>query len=104
MLKHNIPCQDSLIVRCEDIDHYLYSCLIYKSCAICGKLAELHHEDTVGVRGYRKSINHLGLKGIALCREHHSICENMGKIEFYNKFHIYGVKIDEAICEKYNLP
>lgn len=103
VLKHNIPCQDSLIVRCEDIDHYLYSCLIYKNCAVCGKPAELHHVDVVGQGRDRKHINHLGLKVMALCREHHTIYHTMGEYDFNKKYHCYGVKADEAICKKYNL-
>ncbi len=104
VLKHNIPCQDSLIVRCEDIDHYLYSCLIYKSCAICGKNAELHHVDVVGTGRDRTSINHLGLRAIALCRKHHTAFHTMGEYEFNKKYHCYGIKLNEELCKKYDLP
>lgn len=103
ILKNDIPCQESLVIRCEDIDRYLYSCLLYKSCAICGKPAELHHNDVVGTGRNRKNISHLGLKATSLCRKHHNIYHNIGEYEFNKKYHVYGIKLDEVLCKRYNL-
>src|SRR5690625_3926036 len=37
ILKEDIPLSDSALRRTEDIDRYLWGCIKYKKCAICGK-------------------------------------------------------------------
>ena len=46
---HGIPCQDTLLNRCEDQARYLYACVMNRRCCICGKKADIH--DVADVSG-----------------------------------------------------
>jgi hypothetical protein len=45
ILMNDIPLSEAALGRTDDIDHYLWSCIKYKKCCICGKPAEVHHWD-----------------------------------------------------------
>ena len=103
-LKYGIPCQDTLLNQAEDISKYLYYCLLYRRCAICGRPADVHHiiGSKIGMGGNRKTTHHLNRECVALCRIHHGKAHN-DEVEFFNKWHIYGIKLDSNLCEKLNL-
>lgn len=97
-LLHCVPTKDSLLNRTEDIGKYLYYCLEHKKCAICNKEAEVHHVDKVGMGRDRKEIVHVGMKAIALCREHHNFA-HVDEQKLFEQHHIYGIKLDEYLCK-----
>ena len=104
ILENDVPVKRPLLEYVDDIDHYVYMCLIHKKCAICGKKAELHHIDTVGIGNDRTEIDHIGKEAISLCRVHHKEYHDIGKQSFFEKYHLNGgVKIDKTICKIYNL-
>ena len=47
----------------DDIDDYVLACLTQKKCVICGKPADLHHCEAVGMGRNRKEIIHEGIFG-----------------------------------------
>jgi len=101
-LEHDIPTLDSLLERSPDISRYLYSCLANKRCALCGKKAELHHVDHVGMGRNRREILHVGMRAQALCggiKGHHDEAHTIGQKSFDAKYHIYGIKLDKYLCE-----
>lgn len=102
-LIHDIPCKDSLLELAEDIQRYLYLCLIHKKCCICGKKTQLHHVDTVGMGYDRREIPHVGKRAEALCYRHHKECHDIGQKEFDERYHVFGIEIDNVIAEKYGL-
>ena len=86
VLENDVPTKFPLLEYVDDIDHYVYMCLINKKCAVCGKKpVELNHIDTVGMGNDRTKINHLGKEAISLCREHHKEYHNIGKLSFFDK-------------------
>lgn len=97
----DIPTKDTLLNQTDDISKYLYLCLEHRKCAICNKRAEVHHVDRVGMGFDREKIIHVGLRAIALCREHHMIAHNNEKRLFDEHF-VYGIKLDEYLCKKLN--
>lgn len=104
ILENDVPLKFSLLDYADDINDYVYQCLIHKKCAVCGRRAELHHIDAVGMGNDRENINHLGREAISLCREHHSEMHTIGKALFFEKYHFdKGVQIDKTICKIYNL-
>lgn len=100
-IKNDVPCLDSLLNRTDDISSYLYACLFYGKCAICGKDAEIHHHERIGIGRDRRSVVHLGMEAISLCRVHHN--EAHSNAGFCDKYHIYGIKLDKIICNKRRL-
>lgn len=90
-LYHGVPLLESGIDRCDDIGKYLWNCLHYKKCCICGKQGEIHHWDRIGMGNDRKKIDDSEHRKMCLCREHHTISHNMGNVEFEKKYKVYGV-------------
>ena len=104
ILSNDVPVKRPLIEYVDDIEHYAYMCLIHKKCAVCGKRADLHHIDTVGMGNDRKEVIHEGREAISLCREHHTEIHAVGKSAFFEKYHFNGgIKIDRTILKIYGL-
>lgn len=95
---HNVPTRDTLLNRTDDINKYLYSCIEHRKCAVCNEKADIHHIDTVGMGRDRSSIIHKGMEAIALCRQHHQEAHTQGQA-FFEKYHLYGIKLDDYLCE-----
>ena len=105
IVEYGIPTKEPLYEMCDDIQRYVYACLMNKKCCVCGKKAEVHHCEgsTVGMGRNRKKIIHLGLELMPLCRNHHDECHNIGQNTFNEKYHLQGVIADEQICKKAGL-
>lgn len=92
ILKENIPLSDAALSRTEDIDRYLWGCIKYKRCAICGKSpSDLHHFDSIGMGRDRTTLDDSKNRKIQLCREHHEIAHKIGRDSFGAKYHVYGI-------------
>ncbi len=103
ILSWDIPTGIPLLNMVDDIEHYVYGCLIHKKCCICGKPAVLHHWDRVGAGRDRKSIDHIGMRALPLCWDHHTECHMKPQEEFDANYHIRPVKIDKTIAKVYGL-
>lgn len=103
IIEYGIPTKEPLYGLCDDLPRYMYACLINKKCAVCGRKAELHHYDRVGMGNNRNEINHIGMRAMAVCREHHREIDTIGQKAFDEKYHLEPVAIDENIAKKYRL-
>lgn len=104
IVRNEVPCKKSLLSYVDDVQDYIYACLIHKKCCICGLSADLHHVDTVGMGRDRTEIIHEGLKVLPLCREHHQEIHSKGTAEFLKLYHIDdGIPADKTICKIYHL-
>lgn len=104
ILENDVPLKYSLLNYVDDIDNYVYMCLIHKKCCICGKKADLHHVDSVGMGNDRTEVQHEGRKALSLCREHHTEIHATGINSFLEKYHINGgIPIDKTIMKIYKL-
>lgn len=103
VLTYDVPTHVPLIELCEDIQRYVYACLMRKKCAVCGKPCDLHHVDRVGMGSDRKQIDHIGLRCLPLCRDHHNEAHDHGDDELLVKYHLEPIKIDDKIARMYNL-
>lgn len=105
ILNNNIPTKRPLLEYVDDIDDYVYSCLINKVCAVCGKRkAELNHVDTIGMGNDREEVKHEGREAISLCSDHHKEYHAIGRQTFFEKYHLNGgVKIDKTLLKIYGL-
>ena len=52
----------------------------------------------VGMGRSRKRIAHIGLLAESLCRTHHQEVDQIGQTAFDEKYHIYGIPLDERLC------
>lgn len=99
----DIPLKQPLIDLCEDIRRYVYLCLRYKKCAVCGKKTELHHVDAVGMGYNRREIVHEGMRALSLCRKHHQEAHTIGNTEFMERYHLEPVVLNKELCKIYKL-
>jgi hypothetical protein len=78
VLENDIPLTALAIDRTEDINRYLFCCIKYEKCCICGKKAIV----------YKLNDNNK----MALCDEHHDIARTKGLREFEKVWKVYGIK------------
>lgn len=104
IVEWDIPCKFPLLEFVDDISDYIYSCLVNRKCCICGKRAELHHVDRVGMGRNREEIIHTGMRVQPLCREHHEEAHTNGQDAFNDKWHLSGgIEVDKTIGRIYKL-
>lgn len=104
IIEWDIPCKRPLIEYVDDINDYVYGCLIHRKCCVCGRRAEVHHVDRVGMGRDRTEIIHEGMKVLPLCRIHHTEAHSMTNEAFNNAYHISdGIVADKTVCKIYGL-
>lgn len=102
-LEMEIPLSKSASELTDDIQHYVYSCVMHRRCAVCGRKADLHHVDAVGMGRNRNEIDHAGMRALPLCREHHQEAHNVGNGEFMATYHLEPIVIDQRIIDHLKL-
>lgn len=103
VLRNDVPTHQPLQELADDIDRYVYACLIHKKCAVCGMKAELHHVDQIGLGGDRTKVEHIGRRCLPLCRKHHDELHHRGGQSFMEHYHLKPGIIDEKIAKVYKL-
>lgn len=96
-----VPLSSNTVDLSRDINNYLYLCIQYRKCAICGEKADIHHHSNlVGMGRDRNRHDHHNSEFIALCRTHHTECHQIGLKQFEQKYHLKAIKLDlETIKE-----
>ncbi len=92
ILRENIPLSDVAINRTDDIDKYLYYCIKYRRCSICGNVGETHHINTIGMGMDRSKYDDSEHLKMQLCRKHHQLAHSMGVDSFCQTYKVYGIK------------
>lgn len=104
ILEWDIPTDFSLLDMVDDVSDYIYGCLVNKKCVICGRPADLHHIERVGMGRNRDEIIHEGMEVLPLCREHHTEAHTMPDKDFFERYHLPGgIEADKTICRIYGL-
>lgn len=89
-----VPLSTNTVDLSRDINNYLYLCIQYRKCAICGEKADIHHHSNlVGMGRDRKRHDHHNSEFIALCRTHHTECHQIGLKQFEQKYHLKAIKL-----------
>lgn len=102
ILTHDVPTKFPLREYVDDIEAYTYFCLVRRKCAVCGRHAEGHHIDAVGMGNDRNEVQHEGREVMSLCREHHTEIHTIGYGAFMKKYHLDGgVPADRTIMKIY---
>lgn len=91
-LRNGIILTESGLKRTDDIDAYLIQCIRYKKCCICGRPADVHHVDAIGMGNDRRHFDDSENEIIALCREHHTQAHSLGNARFMERYKVYGIK------------
>lgn len=102
-LENNVPTARPLQEYADDLERYTYAALLHKRCLVCGRKADLHHCDQVGMGYDRNTKPQLGALVMPLCREHHSEWHTIGRTAFEERYHVSPVPIDKRIAAKYGI-
>lgn len=104
IVSNDVPTKRPMLDYIDDVDDYVYACLINKKCPICGGKADLHHVEALGMGRDRTEVIHEGLEVLPLCRVHHTEVHTIGKTEFFKRYHLNGgIPADRTICKIYGL-
>jgi hypothetical protein len=103
IIEHDIPSRTPLRELCEDVGRYVYACLMHKKCAICGKKADLHHWDAIGMGRDRDTVFQIDMLVLPLCWEHHTIAHTKGKEWLVKDMLLVPVALTVEIGKKYGL-
>lgn len=104
IVRNDIPTRRPMLEYIDDVEPYVYACLGAKKCCICGKKADLHHIERVGMGRNRNDIIHEGMEVLPLCREHHTEAHTMPDGDFFSKYHLNGgIRLDKTLCKIYGL-
>lgn len=91
-LKEGIILDESGLKRTDDIDTYLIQCIRYRRCCICGRDADIHHVDTIGMGNDRKKYDDSRNEICALCRIHHTKAHQIGWSRMRSMYKVYGIQ------------
>lgn len=91
-LREGVILTESGLRRTDDIDTYLIQCIRYRKCCICGRPADIHHADAIGMGNDRRRFDDSQSRIIALCRQHHEICHQRGNQSFFDMYKVYGIE------------
>lgn len=100
-IQNAVPCSDPLWERCEDIERYMYRCVMTRTCCITGTQgAQIHHVDRVG-RRKRREICHIGMRVVPLSPElHMQVHTERDETEFYESHHIVPIALTEEMVRR----
>ena len=99
-----VPLKLNTVDLTRDVNNYLYLCLKYRKCAVCGCHADIHHhENLVGMGMDRAKHNHIDSRFIALCRVHHNECHNIGHKTFEDKYKLSAIKLNAKAIKELKL-
>lgn len=93
-LQEGIWLTDLAVNRTDDIGRYLYGCIKYRKCAICGRDGEVHHVDTIGMGNNRNKCDDSKKRKICLCRTHHTEAHAAGMPTFETRYKVFGIIVD----------
>ena len=101
MIKYQVPCKVPLYEQAEDIQAYIYACIMNKVCCVCGQHGvDLHHVVPLGMGANRETKPQLGYPILPLCREHHTIMHTDSK-RFMETHHLVPIKLTDEIAKLY---
>ena len=103
IIANNIPVKEPLAQYCDDIERFVYECLMHKVCAVCGKPAELHHVEAIGAGRDRDAVCQIGMPVLPLCRIHHTESHRLGQESFLEKYHLQPLPLTGKIGKVFGL-
>lgn len=99
MLEQEIPMAKNLLEtnKYSFNQRQTYTMCLKRICIICGRRADLHHVDAIGMGHDRKTVSHLGKRMLPLCREHHTEIHQVGDDRYMERYHLEPIIIDEKL-------
>lgn len=86
--QHGVELKEHPREAFDDIERFIDLCLAMEICTICGKEADIHHIDTIGMGRDRTKVDDSEYRKMALCRIHHSELHQIGWEKFSVKYYL----------------
>lgn len=105
VLQNDVPINKAFYLLPKDEAYWGYYCCKNRKCMECGRKADIHHVDALGMGSNRTKAKHLKHHFMALCRFHHVEIEQIGRPAFAKKYHmpVDGVKLDLETLKNLNI-
>ena len=105
IFENNMSIESAFSLLPKTEGYYLYICCKYRKCIVCGRHADMHHVDALGIGSDRTKAKHLKHHFMALCRTHHQEIEQIGRPAFAAIYHVPvdGIKLNEATLKLLNI-
>jgi hypothetical protein len=103
VVEWGVPTQRPILELCEDVRRAVYACLMNKQCILCGRKAQLHHVDAIGMGRDRTEILQLGMRVAPLCDAHHIEVHTRGVQWLLKDMHVEPVGLTKEIGKVYGL-
>lgn len=103
MFEFDIPFSKGYEILPQNRAYFYYKCCVKRKCFICGKRADIHHFEAIGMGANRRHHDHSKHTFMALCREHHNEIHQVGSATFVNKYHVESIKLNEKAIKRLNL-
>ena len=101
-LDNDIPLQNNYVD--EMTSKQLFKMTMKRICWVCGKHAQIHHVNAVGMGRNRNTYeNHADHLYMALCSNCHNEAHRIGQKSFENKYHIQGIKLNKENLKELNV-
>lgn len=102
MFEWHVPFAKGYELLPKEEQYFIYQCCRHRVCLVCGKRADIHHIDTVGMGVDRNKVDHTQHHVLPLCRMHHSEYHTLGGEKFSNMYHVpvTGIKLDIETLNK----
>ena len=99
MIDHEIPFSNKPLLEYEYSFNtkQVYAMALKRICVVCGRRADLHHLDKIGMGNNRNNIDHVGLRVLPLCRDHHNEIHMTGDDKFINKYILTPIVVDKKL-------
>ncbi|AYM03598.1 DUF968 domain-containing protein [Levilactobacillus brevis] len=106
MFEWHVPFKEGYELLPRDEEYFLYQCCRHRRCMICGRSADIHHLDAVGMGMDRRQVDHSKRHVMALCRKHHGEFHMIGASKFSSKYHVpvEGLKLDVETLRRIGVP
>ena len=99
MLEQEIPMAKQVLKKNEYsfTQRQVYTMSLKRICVMCGRRADLHHVDAIGMGRNRQKVSHIGKRMLPLCREHHNEIHQIGDEKYMEAYHLEPIIIDKKM-------
>lgn len=103
VFEHDVPLKVPILTLCDDLERCMIAALMHKRCPICGKKADLHHYDAIGMGNKRTEVYQIGMRVVSLCRECHTTAHSKGREWLTKEQHLLPMPLTKEIGKAYGL-
>lgn len=105
IFEYSVPIKLAYRILPRSESRFQFNCLKHRRCVVCGRKADVHHTDEIGMGRDRTKIDHTKHHLMALCRTHHTELHQVGKQVFGERYKLTmtGIKASKELLKQINV-